>query len=342
MVRHGQEDMHPLLKQRLHVPRTVFAPGSRVVMNIIPMLLNIFVPWGVFTFCHGLTSFWTMYHESHLVWSLLTLVFAVWLALLVMAIFARRGIAEPTWFTYITWAYGAAAFAGCLCGIGNYVEYTRPYYAIQDLKVAHQVDAGRELGQDLMDAGILYFAHNNHLDISRSWHFKHRTLYCVAPVITNGTSPLTHSYDFWAVGEGCCSTASADFRCGPDWSSATTRSGLRVLDDQVLANYRLAVKQAETLYGIVATHPIFFTWSEDPLTEVNNWNAQAYHNYIFMVVFTFVVSLFFVMVATCNYAWMGRAASAYAVDFYSDPDWKTANMARPVASATRSYSAASV
>jgi len=323
------------------MPRTVFAPGSRVVMNVIPLFLNVFIPWGVFIFCDGLTSFWTMYHEPHLVWSLLTLIFAVWLVLMIAATFARKAVAEPTWFTYVALAYAIAGVAGTACGIGNYLAYSRPYYSILDLKVVHQVDAGRELGQDLMDAGILYFAQNNRLDVGRSWHFKHRDLYCVAPVVTNGTSPLTHSYDFWAVGQGCCSMGTADFRCGPDWDSATTRSGLRVLDNDLLANYRLAVKQAETLHGIVASHPIFFTWSEDPLAEVNSWNARAYHNYIFMVVLTLVVSLFFVMVATCKYAWIGRAASAYAMDFYSDPDWKTANMGRPAAFATRSYSAAS-
>lgn len=311
-------------------------------MNIIPMFLNIFVPWGVCVFCYGLTSFWTMYHEPQLVWSLITLLGAIWMAMMTMAAFARKSIAEPTWLTYIAVAYAIAAIGGTVLGIGNYVSYSRPYYAIQDLKVIHQVDAGNELGQDLMDAGILYFAHNNRLDTTRSWHFKHRTLYCVAPVVTNGSSPLTHSYDFWAVGEGCCATTSSDFRCGHDWGSATTRSGIRVLDNDALANYRLAVKQAETLYGIVATHPIFFTWSEDPLAEVNGWYTQAYHNYIFVVVLTFVVSLFFVILATCKYAWIGRAASAYAMDFYSDPDWKSANMARPIGSgATRSYSAAS-
>jgi len=342
MAPYGQPEMHPLLKERLYVPRTVFAPGSRVVMNIIPMFLNVFLPWGVFVFCDGLTSFWTMYHEPHLVWSLITLVFAVGMVLMIMAAAARKNVAEPTWFSYVALAYAVAAGCGTVCGMGNYFTYSKPFYAIQDLKVVHQVDAGRELGQDLMDAGILYFANNNRLDIARSWHFKHRDLYCVAPVMTNGTRPLTHSYDFWAVGKGCCSTASADFRCGPDWNSVTTHSGLRVLDSDALANYRLAVKQAETLYGIVATHPIFFTWSEDPLTEVNSWNMKAYHNYIFMVVFTFVVSLAFVIFATCKYAWIGRAASAYAMDFYSDPDWKTANMARPAAFATRSYSAGNV
>lgn len=191
-----------------------------------------------------------------------------------------------------------------------------------------------------MDAGILYFAQNNHLDSMKSWHFKHRSLYCVAPV-TNGATPGTQSYDFWAVGEDCCSTTTSDFRCGPDWGSLTARAGIRVLDADELQNYRLAVQQAETLYGVVATHPIFFRWSKDPLHEVNSWNEKAFKSYVYMVALAFVVSLLVVVLATCKFAWIGRASSAYAMDFYSDPDWKTQGMGRasPAAAGPQSYAA---
>merc|ERR1712226_1286683 len=100
--------------------------------------------------------------------------------------------------------------------------------------------------------------------------------YCVAPIVQKNLSmPVTHSYDFWVVGEDCCSTTSSDFRCG-QWRNPAARSGIRVLDTHDSMYYRLAVQQAETLYGIVSTHPIFFTWVEDPQAEVSSLHLQAF------------------------------------------------------------------
>mmetsp|Transcript_527 Transcript_527/g.1766 ORF Transcript_527/g.1766 Transcript_527/m.1766 type:complete len:269 (+) Transcript_527:1-807(+) len=263
------------------------------------------------------------------------LVFAIWLAIAYAAVVARRADPEPTWLTYAALVFGFAALSGTSCGLVNFHRYTRPFYAIQDLKVVHQLDASRELGQNLMDAGIVYFANGNHLDSKRSWHFKDRTLYCVAPITMRGAAPETQSYDFWAVGEDCCSTSASDFRCGQDWGSLNARAGIRVLDADDVVNYRLAVQQAETLYGIVAAHPIFFTWSKDPLYEVESWNEHAIKNFVYMVTLAFVVSLSAMILATCRFAWIGRAASAYAMDFYGDPDWRSAGMGRPADYGTR-------
>eukprot|EP00932_Pfiesteria_piscicida_P006364 SRR837773.1630.p1 GENE.SRR837773.1630~~SRR837773.1630.p1 ORF type:complete len:311 (-),score=79.90 SRR837773.1630:51-983(-) len=299
-------------------------------MNIIPMFLNVFVPWGVFVFCCGLTSFWLLYKEPNLVRLLLMLIFGMAVALLLVAGVVRKQSPEPTWLTYVAISVLVAAIAGTACGLTNYTAYTRPFCAINDLKSVYQVDAGRELGKNLMDAGIVYFAANNRLDIGRSWHFKQGSVFCVAPVITNGSAPTTHSYDFWAVGQDCCSTSTADFRCGPDWSNVATRSGIRVLDDDAVPYYRLAVKQAEALYGITSSYPVFFTWSQDPLAEVNSWRAQAFTNYVFFMVTAFCVFLIGVMLASCKYAWIGRAASAYDADVLSDPDYRAANVGRPI------------
>ena len=60
-------------------------------------------------------------------------------------------------------------------------------------------------------------------------------VYCVAPITT--PSMLTQTLDFWAVGTDCCGTSSSDFRCG-EYANPRARSGLRVLDESVLPNYR--------------------------------------------------------------------------------------------------------
>jgi len=202
---------------------------------------------------------------------------------------------------------GLGCIFGTSAGLYNSRVWTRRYYEIHDLKVLHQLDTVRERGQTVMDAGVVFFATGNELDPMKSWHFKHRTLYCVAPITTNGQTPESHSYDFWAVGKDCCSLGSSDFRCGA-WGSSSARSAIRVMDDNDIFFYRLAVQQAETLYGIMATQPVFFEWAEDPLAEVNSWNSIGFKNYLFLVCAAFVFSLLCLAMTSCRFAFIGRGS----------------------------------
>jgi len=327
------EDMPHTVKARLFKPHTPFAPGMRIRFNIVPMFLNLFLPWGIFTLCSGLCSGWLMYTEPGLVMVLSSLIVLGGLICGFRALQARRSDPEPTWWSYTALSLAVASAAGLMCGWTNYVTLAKPYFEIKDLKAVHQIDARYERGQNMMDAGILYFAAGNKIDGLKSWHFMHHTQYCVAP-ITGSEDPSTHAYDFWAVGTDCCSMSSSDFRCG-EWSNSAARSGIRVLDDPALPFYRLAVQQAETLYGIQAAHPIFIRWSQDPLAEVNSWNAKAFRNYLFMVCFSFVVALFLVVLASSKYAFIGRAESAYEADVLDDPSWRSEGHARPNYSSMR-------
>jgi len=226
-------------------------------------------------------------------------------------------------------AIGVAIVSGLACGLHNFMTLSRPFYEIEDLKVIHQLHVGSEQGQNFMDAGIVYFAHGSELDRGKSWHFKHHTLYCVAPIVdkspqfataTGETGGITPSYDFWAVGKDCCSPSSSDFRCG-NWDSSKARSAIRVLDDSAIPYYRLAVQQAETLYGLVAAHPIFFEWAEDPLAKVNGWMATVFKDYLFMVATALVVSLFAVSLTTCRFSMIARKGSRLERDYYYDQGW---------------------
>lgn len=313
--------MHPLLQKRLFRPRSVFAPGHRIRMNIVPMFLNVFVPWGVFIWCCAMCAFWVMYLRPVLGWILVGLAVAFWLGTVMVAVWARKKDPEPSWFTYFAIVTGLAVFAGVLTGSSIFKAYTEQYYTVKDLKVLSNFDAGKEQGQNVMDAGIFYFADGNHIDATRSWHFKHGELYCVAPIIGSNPVPDSQSFDFWAVGKDCCSVSSSDFRCG-SYANVKARAGIRILNDEELPFYRLAVEQSETLYSIMATHPIFFQWEEDPLAIVNSWNEKAFTKYLVSVAFAFVVALFCMSMATCKFSWLGRAQSVYQMDFYDDADWK--------------------
>lgn len=315
--------MHPLLKDRLHRQRSVFSPGHRIRMNILPMFLNIFVPWGAFMTVLGVASFRTFYVHPTLGYTFIGLFILFWLATVLIAYNRRKFDPEATWFSFFSLALGCAIFSAWGIGNGIFDRWSLPYYEIKDLKVLGHLDASKELGQNVMDAGIVYFADGNKIDATRSWHFKQDTVYCVAPIIKGGAGkaiPETESFDFWAVGKDCCSVSSSDFRCGA-YDNPLARSGIRILSDEDRRFYRLAVEQAETLYGIMATHPIFFEWSQDPLEVVNAWNAHAFTTFVMCTLLAFVLALCGVSCASCKFAWLGRTDSVYQSEIKNNAGW---------------------
>lgn len=289
-------------------------------MNIVPIYMNLFVPWGVFVICCGVTSFHLIYSQPMFAGMLIAFIFIVWLASIYVAIRARKTHPEPTWFTYAAIMLGISIISGTCCGLHTYMHISKRYYRLKDLKILHQVDTGKERGQSIVDAGIVYFAQSNQLDRNKSWHFSHRSLYCVAPIDNNWTRFVlqTKTYDFWAVGKDCCSMISSNFQCDASEISSA-RSAIRIFDDDdSIPYYRLAVQQTEALYNIVAAHPIFFKWSKDALAEVEGWKLRAINNYLFMVLSSFVVSLLCLIIAAWNFAWFDhRVPNAYTL-LYDD------------------------
>jgi len=306
----GEEGEATLVKDRLNRPRTVFAPGHRIRMNIIPMFLNLFGPWAFFIFVSTIATFHMRHENPMLAWIVIGVCWLIWLITFFIAARAKRRDPDPTWFTYLSFMMFAAVLVGTLFGSYNYWRNLNPYYNLNDLKIISHLDPGKERGQNVMDAGIFYFSEGTHVDGFRSWHFKHSTLYCVAPIVGVGGSPETQSYDFWAVGKDCCSMSSSDFRCG-DTANPNSRSAIRIFDDADIQNYRLAVEQAETLYNVMATHPIFFEWYTDPLQHVSNWNDTGYKWYLRSLAAFFVLCLVALVAAVSQFAYIGRRESVY-------------------------------
>lgn len=318
---HGQarphpEDKHdleknPLLKNRLQKPRTLFFPQHRIMMNFVPMVLNILGPWALFTACHAMTTFSPMYTHTSTVYSILVLLGLACVGSIVLARYARYHDPEPTWFSYVAIVMTIAFVLGTWVGLGTYETYSKRYYEIQDLKVVQHLDPDQELGQNLLDAGIAYFSDGSRIDGLKAWHFKQETMYCVAPITKNGAEPSSGIYDFWAVGTDCCAMGASDFRCG-DWETKGARSAVRALDPEALKYFGLAVKQAESLYNYKAAHPVFFYWSKDPIDEVQAWRDQAFRHFLFNICLFLVCALLAMCLMICRYSMLGRSRSSYA------------------------------
>lgn len=323
-------------------PRSLFAPGQRLRMNIVPMFLSVFIPWAVFIFCEGITYSWVMHRSPALAYGGVVAVLAVWMMSAGAAAWARKYEPDPTWVTYLSLMVLLAVIFGTTTGTGIYSKYSKQYLEIMDLKVSRNVDVGQVAGRNIMDSGILIFTSGNRYDDRKSWHFMNKGhLYCAAPIVSNDKPPVGMSYDFWAVGKDCCSVSGSDFRCG-SWGTARAKSGIRVTNTGDLGFYSLAVQQAESLYNIRAANPIFLTWSADAELEVNSWAQQAFKAFLVSATFGFICFSFAMSMATCRFAWLGRSKSAYTTEFYQDPAWEAGTgipPSGPEGYAFRNYSA---
>merc|ERR1719229_1350029 len=139
------------------------------------------------------------------------------------------------------------------------------------------------------------FTRDSHLDIDKSIGFKRGTMYCVAPIVS-GTERLA-SYDFWAVGTDCCSGDAPDYHCG-EYRNPHAHAGLRILSESQQNFYQLAVGQAEVAHRLTATHPLFFTWTVDPIAEVSDNQDAGLRYFLLGTLCFFAFQLFAVVMAS--------------------------------------------
>jgi hypothetical protein len=294
----------------LHADRSPFVYSKRRKLNCLGIFLNIFIPWIVFMWVYFTISFKTHYNFptwAHVIVGLITLA-SVGTGLVL--IYLAKDEFTPYWYKFSTLQCLIAIVVAYCVGYWNFYWHMAPFYDWQRLKTYPYVDTSKELGQNLMDAGTVYFAAGTSIDLAQAWHFKtdqvdhmiHR--YCVAPIVTGG-APSTGSYDFWAIGMDCCAAAAADFRCG-DFANGKARSGLRLLEDWHRPWYKLAVQQASALYGLKAKHPLFFHWEQDPLDKVHKFADKGSQWYLIGIAAFFTYNFTVVLFATFKFGFMGR------------------------------------
>lgn len=276
-----------------------FMRGQRKHMNWLSIFLVLFGPTAIFAYLSKMLSFSVHYKlptDAKL---------AMFFCFLLVALFGllayvqhrnkAEGKGEPSWYKLLFFTSAIAWLSAYIIGNNTFNWYMRPYYDIANLKVYPYVDPTATNGVQLMDMGTVMFTNSSYLQFSKSMAFKYDKLYCVAPVGT-GKETIASSYDFWAVGTDCCSGHAPDFSCGA--YNKPAKGGIRIVDDEAMKYYALAVQQATSAYNIQAPHPIFFTWSEDPLEELNHFQDWGFKRYCLSVLIFFAMQ-FFIVVLGC-------------------------------------------
>lgn len=277
----------------------LFMPGKRRRINLVAICINIFLPWIVFCTVYAAMSFALHYQRPTLAWLVVVggLIAAGLTALLAQR--TRQLERDPMWYTYAALAMLLATLLAAFCGDANFWYNMQPFYDIENLNTYPSVNPARERGQQLMDAGRVYFADGAGLDMRKAMGFKNLDTYCVAPIVF-GEEQMA-SYDFWAVGVNCCSGVSSDFRCG-EFNNPHARSGLRLMRDDQRPFFRLAVQQAEAAYNVKATHPLFFYWMQDPVAEMNSYRDAGFKYYLLGIFTHFAFNLFCVICAVVAFS----------------------------------------
>mmetsp|Transcript_53489 Transcript_53489/g.152417 ORF Transcript_53489/g.152417 Transcript_53489/m.152417 type:complete len:361 (-) Transcript_53489:79-1161(-) len=292
--------------------KTFLVRSQRQRMNLVSLFLCLFIPWILFCLMYAVMSFQLHYLRPWLCYvlcgcGLLPVVISAGLAVRSMiAKLLPDQAREPQWFIFITLTMFVAWILGVIFGDLNFWTNMQLYYNYMNLNEYNLVNPATMRGQQLMDAGRIHFTNSSGLDLRRSMGFRNLDVYCVAPISIRGAGtmlPLA-SYDFWAVGLGCCSGNTADFHCG-DYDNPRARTGLRLLRDDQRAFFRLAVQQAESTYSIKARHPLFFYWGEDPTQEMVYYRDEGYKYYLIGMLAHFGWQLLSTTLAASGFAKLG-------------------------------------
>mmetsp|Transcript_22559 Transcript_22559/g.42512 ORF Transcript_22559/g.42512 Transcript_22559/m.42512 type:complete len:311 (+) Transcript_22559:72-1004(+) len=278
--------------------------GYRQRLDVVPVFQCLFLPWLLYCAVYALLSCSLHFYRPSLAYSLVALAALLPITLAWMSLRLAKGI-EPSWYTFLAVTMVVAWSLGVVFGSLNYAATTGPYSQYLNMDVLPEVDPSQG-GEEAMSAGRVYFGKESIPDVRRSMAFKNVDTYCVAPisVAQGGVVLPLESYDFWAIGMGCCSVNAADFHCG-EVQNPNAHSGLRLLDDEQRSFYRLAVEQAEAAYSLKARHPVFFYWVEDATAEMDSFRNDGYKYFLVGMLSHFAWQLLCVVLAVAAFSKWG-------------------------------------
>lgn len=282
--------------------------STRKRLNALAIFLSILIPWLLFCVVFMLVSFQSHYYhpaETYVIVAVLFFLTVPGFAFMSYLTKLRKEKEnhddhEPMWYGFITLTCLLAMVVAVILGWNNFTMRMQWLYDLQNLATFHDIDPANYVGQQLVDAGLVQFSADTHLDVKKSMGFKNIDMYCAAPIVSNHTGPRSF-HDFWAVGKNCCSGRMADFNC-KDAQRIGNMGGFRLMEDAERPFYRLAVQQAEAMYGIFTRKPLFFIWTEDPIGLVKETEHNAHLMYLFGILGALIVQIFLVVSATLVFA----------------------------------------
>jgi len=262
--------------------------------SLVPIFFSILLPWALFAFTYismasslRLTSPWETILALSCGGLLLLCMFFAWLDRLV-----RWPSPDPSTLGFFGFSFLLAWIAGILLGSMSYQAYTFKWFELTRLNTYKGVDPDVSRGAQLMDAGFINFLPGTHVVTNISMGYKEEELYCVAP-LQLGPLPLV-TYDFWLIGKECCQASKPGFNCGSVQHLHSSGLIARRAFTKDLDFYKLAVRQAEAAYGILAAHPLFLEHAkeqEEPEALVTQ-AQQAMHHYVLgYLLFQFILVL---------------------------------------------------
>jgi hypothetical protein len=227
--------------------------------------------------------------DSIILYSGLTVLLAyptIGLGLLVFGVVVARLHARVRWPAVMYWTYWPFwKLAMCLVAaaiglqIGDYLwfSYFYRHARYMNLQAYSGINPETTAGVRLMDAGIVTFADGTGVDRTKTSTIKNAAVYCIAPILKNGTlqaNPNDDStHDLFMVGTDCCDRG--EFRCG-DWNLPGVPGGMRLLNEEATAFYRLASQDWAVTYSKTVTHPLFFEWKSDPISAYTGMLTRGY------------------------------------------------------------------
>jgi hypothetical protein len=282
--------------------------GTRTYMSPAGILASILIPWALFTAVLFDLSFDMHYNMPALAWAL------AFVGLLVVATIAQMACLRPgtagldhaltghfyesmTAKVLVVTSFSAWVAATVLAQ-SNYAQSMQAYYTLSNLNSYSDVDVLMS-GTTAMDSGWLTFRSGTFIDASKAHGFKNDDVYCVAPLTREGAT--SDSYDYWVVGLNCCNGGTGDFHCAAP-SASDSPGGLRVVDDNLLGFYSLAVKQTAANLGLKAEHPIFLTWESQPEARLEQIREDGLRTFCSWSLMFLTIQVIFVTVQAYAFA----------------------------------------
>mmetsp|Transcript_8554 Transcript_8554/g.16167 ORF Transcript_8554/g.16167 Transcript_8554/m.16167 type:complete len:323 (+) Transcript_8554:76-1044(+) len=273
-------------------------------INAVSAFTAHLFPWGLFLLIYGMTTSSVHYTFPLITASLAALAFVASLAYAVSSYRDRTKTPEDKFYpVYMGVALTLAVYLGWIMGDLSFWGFMQPAFEADHLAKYSNVNPSIERmwsgemaptrGRQFQDAGKIFFSHKTVVDVNRSASFRLKETFCVAPII-DPSCEEDCGHDFWAVGVGCC--GDGEFHCG-EVGNPLAKSGVRELADGRRQMFRLAVLQAEGMYRLTSTHPLFFYWVQDPIKQVNAWKMAGWRRYIIAMFISFFVSLLILLMA---------------------------------------------